>query len=172
VSPAPRPRSGKAGRARRAPDGAPPGLPTREELLAFVRQSETPVGKREIARAFNIKGDDRIALKRMLRELSTDGELVRGKQRAFAPPEALPAVGVVEVLEFGDDGVAIGRPAKAEDGAAVPRIEIVGGATGRAETALTPGDRVLCYLRRRDAGDYEARVIRKVGTGPRRILGA
>jgi ribonuclease R len=171
VSSAPRPRSGKAGHIRRAQDGAPSGLPTRDELLAFVRQSETPVGKREIARAFNIKGDDRIALKRMLRELSTDGEVVRGKQKAFAPPEALPAVGVVEVLEFGDDGVAIGRPTKAEDGTAVPRIEIVGGATGRAEIALAPGDRVLCYLKRRDAGDYEARVIRKVGTGPRRILG-
>ena len=43
----------------------PPGLPTREQLLDFIRQSDTPVGKREIARAFGITGADRIPLKRL-----------------------------------------------------------------------------------------------------------
>ena len=33
---------------------------TRDELLAFIRESTTPVGKREIARAYGLKGDQRI----------------------------------------------------------------------------------------------------------------
>ena len=37
-------------------------VPTRDELLAFIKDSATPVGKREIARAFHIKGDQRIEL--------------------------------------------------------------------------------------------------------------
>ena len=44
-------------------------VPTRDELLAFIRDSATPVGKREIARAWSLKGDQRIELKQLLREL-------------------------------------------------------------------------------------------------------
>ena len=48
------------GRSQRA------GLPTRHQVLEFIHGSEIPVGKREIARAFGIKGADRIPLKAML----------------------------------------------------------------------------------------------------------
>ena len=44
-------------------------VPTRDELLAFIRDSETPVGKREIAKAYGLKGDQRIELKELLRDL-------------------------------------------------------------------------------------------------------
>ena len=40
-------------------------VPTRDELLAFIRDSATPVGKREIARAWSLKGDQRIELKQL-----------------------------------------------------------------------------------------------------------
>ncbi len=42
-------------------------LPSEEEILEFIRGSDRKVGKREIARAFNIRGDDRIALKKRLK---------------------------------------------------------------------------------------------------------
>lgn len=38
-------------------------FPTREEIIEFIDMSPTPVGKREIARAFNIKGAAKIELK-------------------------------------------------------------------------------------------------------------
>ena len=31
-----------------------PGLPSRQQILDFIKESPTPVGKREIARAFGI----------------------------------------------------------------------------------------------------------------------
>ena len=34
-------------------------LPTKQQILDFVRESPTPAGKREIARAFQITGADR-----------------------------------------------------------------------------------------------------------------
>jgi ribonuclease R len=51
--------------------GKPPErpFPTREEVLAFIRESKGPVGKREIARAFQIRGAERLALKELLKEL-------------------------------------------------------------------------------------------------------
>lgn len=149
-------------------------MPSREEVLRFVRESETPVGKREIARAFGIKGSaDRIELKRMLRELKDEGDVVRGKQRAFAPPGALPAVGVVEVMARESDGTTLGRFTQSDE-TSPTRIEIADRAASGdapAAAALVPGDRVLCYLQRREDGNYDARIIRKVGHGPRRILG-
>jgi ribonuclease R len=47
-----------------------PGLPSREQVLAFVEQSPSPVGKREIARAFGLHGADKIALKALLRDMT------------------------------------------------------------------------------------------------------
>ena len=45
-------------------------LPSREELLSFIRERSGSVGTREIARAFGAKNADRAALRRMLRELT------------------------------------------------------------------------------------------------------
>ena len=42
------------------------GLPSREEILEFIAKSPTPVGKREIARAFKLGPRDRVALKGLL----------------------------------------------------------------------------------------------------------
>ncbi len=52
-------------------------LPSREELLAFIREHAGTVGTREVARAFGAKNADRAALKRMLRELADEGHHVR-----------------------------------------------------------------------------------------------
>ena len=49
-------------------------LPSREELVAFIRERSGKVGVREIARAFGAKNADRAALKRMLRDF-TDADL-------------------------------------------------------------------------------------------------
>ena len=38
----------------------PSAFPTREAILALIRQSPVPLGKRDIAKAFKITGSDRI----------------------------------------------------------------------------------------------------------------
>ena len=59
-----------AGRLPKAVAAMPkPGLPSREELVAFIAAQGGKTDKREIARAFHVKGDERVELKRMLHEL-------------------------------------------------------------------------------------------------------
>ncbi|MGA9600659.1 MAG: hypothetical protein WBS22_10505, partial [Methylocystis sp.] len=67
-------------------DGPPLALPTREEILAFLAREEqamretgraAKIGKREIARAFSIKGADRVELKRLISGLVEEGALDR-----------------------------------------------------------------------------------------------
>jgi ribonuclease R len=155
------------GRGQRA------GLPTRQQVLEFIRGSETPVGKREIARAFGIKGADRIPLKAMLKELEQTGEVDRGRHRRMAAPGALPEVTVLSVLGPDADGELLAAPAQGADGAGdaaeAPRIFLI--PDRPAKPALARGDRVLARLRRLDETSYEARVIRRLDAVPPRIVG-
>jgi ribonuclease R len=155
------------GRSQRA------GLPTRHQVLEFIRGSEIPVGKREIARAFGIKGADRIPLKAMLKELEQEGAIDRGRHRRMAAPGALPEVTVLAVLGPDSDGELLAAPAAGGDGAdgnaEAPRIFLI--PDRPAKPALARGDRVLARLRRLDETSYEARVIRRLDAVPPRVVG-
>ena len=56
------------GKRSARPRGAVP-FPTRDRVLEFIRESDAPVGKREIARAFRLTGPDRVRLRDLLREM-------------------------------------------------------------------------------------------------------
>ena len=47
----------------------PAGFPTRPQILDFIAHSAEPAGKREIGRAFGLKGQERVKLKALLREI-------------------------------------------------------------------------------------------------------
>ena len=66
-------------------------LPSKDELVAFIGEQPGKVGTREIARAFNLKNNDRAALKRLLRELGDEGRLER-RHKKLHPAGALPSV--------------------------------------------------------------------------------
>lgn len=60
-------------------------LPTPQEVLEFIQSSPTKVGKRELSRAFNLKGQDRIWLKDLLKEMAAEGLIERGHKREMRP---------------------------------------------------------------------------------------
>ena len=147
-------------------------VPTRDELLAFIKESTTPVGKREIARAFGLKGDQRIELKELLRDLRDSGDIAADRAKTFKDPKALTDITVLEIVKVDDDGhlLAVPRRHDEEKDGPPPRIEI-DPHTSRGGPAPAVGDRVLASLKRRGKNTYEARIIRRLGSGPRRILG-
>ena len=65
-------------------------LPSKQEILDFLETASGKSGKREIARAFGVKGGDRVALKELLRDMADDG-LIAGSRRKLARPGALAA---------------------------------------------------------------------------------
>ena len=69
----------------------PRPLPSREEILAFVAEHPGKAGKREIARAFGIKGGDKIALKAILKRSCRRGRWSRRAAAALKRPGDLPA---------------------------------------------------------------------------------
>jgi ribonuclease R len=144
-------------------------LPTKEQLLAFIREHPTPVGKREIVRAFRIGGADRIQLKVMIRELESEGALGRDRGRRFGLAGRLPEITLVEVTGTDQDGEVLAKPVEWAGQGPPPRIYMA--PDRRGVPALGPGERVLARLKHIGSGKYEGTTIRRVSEAPGRILG-
>ena len=146
-------------------------FPSKEKVLAFINESSEPVGKREIARAFRIKGnDDRIRLKALLKELKQEGVLEKQPSRRLSAPGRLPNVLVVEVSELDEDGELLARPTVWDDDKGrPPRIYIA--PDNRSRAALAMGERALVRLQQGEDGSYNAHIIRKLDRQPQRVLG-
>ncbi len=99
-------------------------LPSKQEILDFLQGASRQAGKREIARAFGVKGGDRVALKELLRDMADDG-LIAGSRRKLQRPGVLPSVTVLEIVERDSYGEFIARPANwSEEHGPPPRILI------------------------------------------------
>ena len=93
-------------------------LPSREEIVAFIaRERESlgdkppiKIGKREIARAFQLEGADRIALKHLLKELEAEGAVARGG-KSLRRPGRLPSTVIAEIFKRDRDGDLLAKPA-------------------------------------------------------------
>jgi len=136
-------------------DDAKDRLPSKQEIVTFIDESPGEVGKREIARAFHIKGADRIALKQLLREMADEG-LIKGKRKHLRKPGALPNVTVIEITGRDADGEFVALPAAwPEDEGPPPRILIAPDSKSPG-AAVGVGDRVLARLAPAEAEEAEA----------------
>ncbi|MEM9199589.1 MAG: ribonuclease R [Pseudomonadota bacterium] len=140
-------------------------LPSKDEILAWVRENPGASGKREIARAFGVKGPDRVTLKDMLRELQADGHLT-GDRKSYREPGTLPPVAVLVVQAPDRAGDLWAHPQVWEEGEP-PRVALT---LSPKDPALGEGDRVLARISQADDG-YQGRLIRRIGSGPRKVLG-
>jgi len=163
---------------------APP-LPTREEVLAFIARereamgAKTPakIGKREIARAFGIKGSDKIGLKKILKELEGEGTIER-RRKTLHKAGVLPNVVVVEIYTRDRDGDLLATPAEwDEEHGAAPKILVV---LPRIQRKGMPvpglGDRALVRvepLQQTKETDpaYSGRIIKLLNRAKAQVLG-
>src|SRR6185295_17623797 len=117
------------------------GLPSRKQILDFIQSSSDPAGKREIARAFGLKGNEKIALKQLLRDMGDEGLIDSAPGRAFHKMGGVPKVTVLRVIDVDDSGRAFAVPERWEAEGAPPRLRVME-RKGRG-AALGVGDRML-----------------------------
>jgi ribonuclease R len=143
------------------------GLPTREAVLDFISTSATPAGKREIARAFGLKGQEKIALKALLKDMADEGLIDIGPARAFHKMGGVPRVTVLRVIAI-EGGQAVAVPEKWEaEGMPPPKLRVM--ERGR-KGALGVGDRILA--RTEDAGrGMIAHPMKKLAAAAEALLG-
>ena len=156
------------------PQGQRPPLPTREQVLAFVAESPGAVGKREIAKAFGLKGADKIGLKALLKDIEEEGGLERGRG-GLRRGGSLPDVVVADIVSRDRDGDLVARPAQWEGEGEAPRITVELPRAGRKGNRPAPGlgDRALIRVAPdgEAPGRYTGRVIKVIGKNRAEVIG-
>ena len=134
------------------------------------------IGKRDIAKAFNIKGAARIALKALLKELEDDGAIER-QGKNLRQPGTLPSTLVATITGKDRDGDLFAKPHDWDEAVAgpPPRLMIGGRSTSKRKAhgpAPAVGDRVLVRLMdQRDGQRVQARVIKILSRDKAQMLG-
>jgi ribonuclease R len=144
-------------------------LPSKSEILDWITENPTLTSKRDIAKAFGIKGAARIDLKRILKELEAEGHLEKRK-KTYRDPDRLPPVSVLKIQEISPDGDLFAKPMEWQGDGVEPLVLVVPRAS---DPALGVGDRVLARVQevRGEEFHYTARLIRRIGHNPRKVLG-
>jgi ribonuclease R len=142
-------------------------LPTRKQILDFIATSDVPAGKREIARAFGIRGDAKIALKRLLNDMADEGLIETGRARAFNKAGGVPRVTVLKIVDADDSGRIFGQPEQWEAETPPPKLRII---EKERRGALGVGDRVLARTEERGE-QFVAHPLKKLERKAALVLG-
>ncbi len=160
-------------------------LPSRADILAFItREREVlgakatgKIGKREIARAFNVKGPARIALKRMLKDLEADGAIER-RRKSLHKPGLLQGVVLADMIARDRDGDLLAAPAEWDmSQGPAPQILVMAKTKQKpGPPAPAPGDRALMrveLVQGAEPGEpaYTGRVVKLWPRATTQVLG-
>ena len=99
-------------------------LPSKADILQWIQDNPGQGAKRDIARAFGLKGAAKVDLKHLLRELEDDGALDRRK-RAYRDNATLPPVSILMVLPPDGSGDQFAHALEWTSDAPSPRILFV-----------------------------------------------
>jgi len=167
IAKAPDQRRSHQTRSKQNRDGA---IPSRDQVVEYLDLNPNNASKRDIAKAFGIRGDDRIILKALLKEMEDDGVINRTR-KTYRRTAILPSVTVIEIPRDADPEYMIGHPDKwDEDDGDRPTVLIL--AEKDAKVVPGPGDRILARLTQNEDPDgpaYRAKPM-KVLDQPRKSL--
>ena len=142
-------------------------FPHSDEIYKYIAQSPKPLTKREIVRAFDIKGDGRIRIKEILRGFEDTGQIVKGAGQTYSVPNSLPHITTIIVTHIDIDGDVFAKPLDWNEDAQgkAPIIEMV------SKQPLKEGDRALARIKKYTPKLYEGRVIRRIDQERLTVLG-
>lgn len=139
-------------------DNGTNGLPSKEQLQEFLQNSTDPLNKREIARAFGIKGQNRTGLRKLLREMTEEGAVAQNPSKSYAAPDSLPDTALIEIEGLDGDGELRARPVSWHGKGPAPVIYVTD--KKKSAAGLKAGDRALAKLKKIDRKEYEARILK------------
>jgi ribonuclease R len=148
----------------------PPRFPTKDQIATFLREAQGDISRRDIARAFNVKGEDRARLRTLIKEMQAEGAARPAGRRRIASATALPPVLAIDVMSVDDDGDMLCLPASWEGETEPPIIRLSAKAARDVKPPPGVGDRLLARLIPAGDDGYDARSIRPLGRGAHRFL--
>lgn len=139
--------------------------PGRQDILDFIAQNPGNTGKREIAKAFNVRGSDRIYLKQLLREMTAEGLIEGNRKDGVRKAGTLPAVGVVEITSRDEEGALHGKIIIRGEQQDAPDIIIF---SKRKQPVM--GDQILARLNETSPGIYRADTIKVIARAGHEVV--
>lgn len=132
-------------------------FPTEDEIRDFIKRSPVPPSKREIAKAFNIKGNDKIELKRVLRSLSGDKKV---KAQEHKRNGTLPNVLIVKIISLDPKKGIFAEPIEdiTEDPVLIKVIPVP-----KTQDPLELDEKCLVRLTLEKKAQYAATVLKRFG---------
>jgi ribonuclease R len=144
-----------------------PGMPSRQQVMDFIATSPTAAGKREIAKAFGLHGQEKILLKALLKDMADEGLIDVGPARAFHKMGGVPKVTVLRVVAI-EGGVPVAVPERWEaEGTPPPKLRVI---ERSRKGALGVGDRILARTEEAGSG-IVAHPMKKLAAGAEALLG-
>ena len=144
-------------------------FPSMDDLVAYLNDNPGKVGKRELARAFHIKGDDRLKLKDMLKELKHSGKTEQASGKKLILADGLPETCPCLITGTDSDGELVARPLNWNRQTPCPQILITD--LGRLRPAPREGDMVMLKLTPKGKRFFYGAVVRRLSEQPNRVVG-
>lgn len=141
--------------------------PTDQQILDFIQSSDRPAGKREIARAFGLKGQEKIRLKATLKRMADKGMIDKGAGKSVHKADGLPRVTVLRVVSVDDDGDIWAEPERWDSDAPTPKLRVK--EQGKRQP-LGIGDRLLARTEEAGKG-WIAHPMKKIAPSADQIMG-
>jgi ribonuclease R len=147
-------------------------IPDRETLLAFMKENPDLASKNEIARAFGVKGDDRVILKALLREMAGDGTIEK-KGKRLATSGSLPSIAALDIFSRDKDGDLLAKPVEWNEEFGAPPNVLIRASRSDKGPAPGVGDRILArvFANKAEGPPYTARLIKKLDKRAGAVLG-
>ncbi|MEM1397104.1 MAG: ribonuclease R [Pseudomonadota bacterium] len=146
-------------------------LPSRQMIVSFLEEQGSDTSRRDIAKAFGIKGAARSELRALLKQMERDGLIDLSAGKRIREPGALPPVMPCNVKSVDDDGDLTLVPSSWRDASPPPKIILSSREAAKTKPVPGVGDRLLIRLLKTRSGPHRASVIRVLGEAAPRMLG-
>ena len=140
-------------------------------LLRFIESQNGQITKREIAKHFGIKGDERRVLNQYLRELSTEGTVDVHRRREIKTHSTPPKTGIFQAVEIDDMGDVWARVVD-EDGVTGAKIIIQTHFQADKNLSVGIGERFVGLTSRNEKENiWQVKIVKKLGLVIEKIYG-
>lgn len=144
-------------------------VPSMDELMTYLNKQTGLVNKRQIVRDFHIKGDDRQALKMMIRDLREKGLLqTESGSRRIKSRNILDEITTLEITGIDSMGDLVARPLEWLSKDQPPQIIIT-------QNLIKPpagvGDIVRVRVKNMGKNYYEGSVLKRITQSDNRMVG-
>ena len=136
------------------------GLPTKQDLLLWLKDNPNKASKREIAKAFGITGSYKIGLKKLILDLENERK-APSKSNSESFISVIPSTVICIVKGPDKDGDIFLDLLDWSEGEEIPKIFYF---ERSGSIPVSVGDRILCELTKVEGKDYhyEAKLIRRI----------